>query len=105
MKTPRNELESAVEKRFVRKVKALGGKAYKFVSPNNRSVPDRVVVWPSYGVHFIELKQAGKNPTSAQWEKIEELSERNAVVLCIAGHEEVDLYLEDPERYALMFGL
>ena len=32
--------ESQIEARLVRGVKALGGRAYKFVSPGNTGVPD-----------------------------------------------------------------
>ena len=48
--------ESEIEARLVRGVKALGGVAYKFVSPGNVGVPDRVVVLPGGRVIFVELK-------------------------------------------------
>ena len=50
--------ESEIEARLVRGVKALGGVAYKFVSPGNVGVPDRVVVLPGGRVIFVELKAA-----------------------------------------------
>ena len=34
--------ESELERRFCRLVEQAGGKAYKFVSPGNSGVPDRV---------------------------------------------------------------
>ena len=39
-------LENELEKKLRDKVKKLGGKAYKFVSPGNAGVPDRLVVLP-----------------------------------------------------------
>ena len=51
--------ESEIEARLVRGVKALGGVAYKFVSPGNVGVPDRVVVLPGGRVIFVELKAEG----------------------------------------------
>ena len=44
--------ESEIEARLVRGVKALGGVAYKFVSPGNVGVPDRLVVLPGGRVIF-----------------------------------------------------
>ena len=48
--------ESELEKILVREVAAAGGKAYKFVSPGNDGVPDRIVVLPKGRVYFVELK-------------------------------------------------
>ena len=39
-------LEKEIEKILVTEVKKLGGKAYKFVSPGNSGVPDRIVIFP-----------------------------------------------------------
>lgn len=49
-------LERDVERHLVNGVKAQGDKAYKWVSPGNVGVPDRIVVWPGGKVEFIELK-------------------------------------------------
>tara|TARA_R110000868_G_scaffold244624_1_gene500980 strand:- start:452 stop:718 length:267 start_codon:yes stop_codon:yes gene_type:complete len=59
-------LEKDIEAAFVRRVKALGGTAEKFTSPNRRSVPDRMVMLPGGVVVFVELKAPGKKPTEAQ---------------------------------------
>ena len=39
-------LEREIEKKLVDGVRKLGGRAYKFVSPGNDGVPDRIVVLP-----------------------------------------------------------
>ena len=39
-------LEKDIERKLVAGVKRSGGKAYKFVSPGNVGVPDRIVIWP-----------------------------------------------------------
>jgi len=59
-------LEKDIEAALVKKVKALGGTAEKFTSPNRRSVPDRLVSLPGGRVIFVELKAPGKRPTDAQ---------------------------------------
>jgi len=50
------ELEREVEKYLVKRVAAAGGTAYKFTSPSNRGVYDRLVVMPKGVVWFVELK-------------------------------------------------
>lgn len=54
-------LENEVEKKLAKKVKALGGRAYKFVSPGNAGVPDRLVVMPGGKVGFAEIKRPDRN--------------------------------------------
>ena len=57
-------------------VKAVGGRAYKFISPGNAGVPDRLVLFPCGRIAFVELKAPGKDPTSlqlAQQKKIKSL--------------------------------
>ena len=50
------ERERDVEKTLKREVKNLGGMTYKFVSPGNDGVPDRIIIWPDGHVGFVELK-------------------------------------------------
>jgi len=59
-------LEATVERRLCRRVKTLGGKCDKFVSPGRRSVPDRLVTLPGGRIIFVELKAPGKKPTPLQ---------------------------------------
>lgn len=48
--------ESELERILVNEVKKEGGKAYKWVSPGNDGVPDRIVIFPGGEIYFIELK-------------------------------------------------
>jgi hypothetical protein len=66
-------LESAIENYLREKVKAIGGKAYKFVSPGNVGVPDRIVILPGGKIIFVETKAPGKKPTPLQRKRIAEL--------------------------------
>lgn len=59
-------LEKELEKKFAEAVKKCGGIAFKFVSPGNAGVPDRLVVLPGGHIGFVELKQEGKRPTPLQ---------------------------------------
>ena len=67
------ESEKVLERKLCKAVKDLGGHAYKFVSPNQRGVPDRVCVLPYGIVAFVELKTTGKKPTKLQQMCIDKL--------------------------------
>lgn len=51
--------ESAFERKLCDYIKSLGGKAYKWVSPGVRGVPDRIAILPGGRVIFIEVKRPG----------------------------------------------
>lgn len=48
------------------RVKRAGGIAYKFESPGNAGVPDRLILMPGGRVSFVELKAPGRKPTQLQ---------------------------------------
>ena len=51
-----NMRESEIEKIFMDMVRRTGGKAYKWTSPGNAGVPDRIVIFPGRKPIFVELK-------------------------------------------------
>lgn len=54
-------------------VKALGGGAYKWVSPGCAGVPDRIVILPNGRIFFVELKSEGKTSSARQRKRQAEL--------------------------------
>ena len=58
--------ESRIEKALVRRVKEMGGVAFKFASPSCRGVPDRLVLLPDGRILFVELKAQGHKSTPLQ---------------------------------------
>ena len=58
--------ESSIESKFRDEVKEVGGMAYKFVSPGNAGVPDRVVILQGGKSGFVELKRPGEKTTPLQ---------------------------------------
>lgn len=58
-------LESTIEKKVVAYCNKRGLLTYKFVSPNNRGVPDRIIMGHS-SILFLELKAPGQKPTLLQ---------------------------------------
>ena len=66
-------LEKDIETAVCRYARSKGWIAYKFTSPNRRSVPDRLFCGPNGTHFFIEFKAPGKKPTVKQWREIERL--------------------------------
>lgn len=52
--------ENAVEANICRQVKALGGVAWKWISPGRQGVPDRICILPGGRIIFVELKRPGR---------------------------------------------
>jgi len=75
--------ESQLEQKLVHHITKLGGIAYKFSSPNRRSVPDRLCVMPNGRAFFVELKAPGKAPTPLQRHERELLRALGHTVLVI----------------------
>lgn len=65
--------ESSIESYLVRKVKEHGGLCYKFVSPGNPGVPDRIIITPTGKTVYVELKPRlggwprSRNGREASW--------------------------------------
>lgn len=80
--------ERDIEKILVAEVKKLGGRAYKWVSPGNDGVPDRIVIFPNQQLIFVELKsETGRlSPLQeVQIQRLRDLGQRVAVVKGIDG--------------------
>ena len=58
-------LESRIEKAVCKYAKDHGWLYYKFSSPGNRGVPDRIFMKEGYVV-FVEFKATGKKPSKLQ---------------------------------------
>lgn len=82
--------ETDIEKTLVRAVDEIGGKAFKFTSPGNAGVPDRVVLLNGKA-YFIELKAPGQKLRPLQEyrrKQLEELGFEVYVIDSAAGVEE-----------------
>jgi hypothetical protein len=51
--------ESEIETYFKWVVESMGGKTWKFTSPSNRGVSDRIACLPDGTTWFVELKTRG----------------------------------------------
>ena len=85
--------EQVIERYLTNKVKQLGGKSFKFVSPGNAGVPDRIVIIPGGHIFFIELKAPGKKPRKLQQVVIKQLKQLGCNVLTIDSKEQVKEFI------------
>lgn len=86
--------EKQIEAYLVKKIKQLGGKAYKFVSPGNAGVPDRILVLPGGKIIFAELKRSGGKTTPLQDVQITTLKKLGCDVGIVSSIEEADDCIE-----------
>jgi hypothetical protein len=90
-------LERDIEAYLVKRVKALGGMAYKFVSPSNRGVADRLVVLPGQ-IWFVEVKQETGRLTALQALFMEQMKRMGHNAIVVWSKEEVDAFIATVSR-------
>jgi hypothetical protein len=89
-------LEKTVESKLRKAVEDIGGKAYKFESPGNNGVPDRIVILPKGRIYFIELKKP-KNSKTAALQKLQHQRLKNlgANVRTIYTIEQIEAFIQE----------
>lgn len=89
------KLEKDIESKLRDKIKQLGGRAYKFVSPGNAGVPDRLVVLPGGKLYFVEMKRPGGRTRVLQDRQIVFLEKLGFEVLVISNEEELENFIKN----------
>lgn len=80
--------ERRIEEILIREVTKIGGRTYKWVSPGNSGVPDRIVFFPDGRVFFVELKtESGRLSAQQkiQINRLVNLGQRAVVIRGIDG--------------------
>lgn len=90
--------ESGVERLLTDGVRKIGGRAFKWVSPGNGGVPDRIVILPGCPAVFVELKTAAGKLTRLQRMQLERLKSLGQDVRVLYGENETKLFLEECRR-------
>lgn len=88
-------LEKDIERKLISEVKKLGGRAYKWVSPGNDGVPDRIVILPGMRPVFVELKTESGKLSALQRVQIRRLLDMGQDVRVLKGIREVEQFVED----------
>ncbi len=80
--------ESQIEAKLVRMVRDRGGLCYKFVSPGNPGVPDRLIITPAGRTVYVELKtETGRLANIQKWQLCE-MQKRGADVRVVKGMDQ-----------------
>lgn len=87
-------LEKELERKFVNILRKRGCIVYKFVSPGNAGVPDRLVITPDGKVHFAELKQRGKKMRPLQVMQAMRLAKNHVKVHLVDSMEAIQTFIE-----------
>ena len=89
------EPENKIEKWLNEQVRKLGGKSYKFVSPGNPGVPDRIYLFPGGRIYFVELKRIiGKLSNVQVWQR-EQFRQMGVDVKVIYGMEQAKEFVKE----------
>lgn len=103
--------ESEIERVLVEEVKHLGGRAYKWTSPGNDGVPDRIVFLPDTRVIFVELKTDTGQLSPLQKIQIDRLKKLGQWVEVVKDIQGVKMFFQDlgytdtASRIAIRYGL
>lgn len=87
--------ESKIEKILREEVKKLGGRAYKFVSPGNAGVPDRIILLPAGRIVFCELKKETGRLSKLQSKQIGRILDLGFPVVVLHGEQAVLNFIEE----------
>lgn len=86
--------EKDVEKYLKDEIKKIGGIAYKFVSPGNAGVPDRLVLLPDGLMFFVELKAPGKKTRKIQDRQAGRIRRLGFKVEILDSKNKVDYFID-----------
>lgn len=88
-------LERDIERKLGELLRGQGCLYYKFVSPDNPGVPDRIVITPEGHTIYVELKtEVGRLSNIQKWQ-ICEMRKRGADVRKIAGWDEAKAFARE----------
>ena len=86
-------LEKDIENWLNKQIEQMGGLAFKFVSPGNPGVPDRIYILPNGKVWFVELKQQfGKVANIQKWQR-ERLIRLGCNYRLVKGMDDAKVYV------------
>lgn len=92
-------LEKTLERKLYNQIKKMGGIAYKFISPGNNGVPDRIVVLPTGRIYFVEMKQPkDRRKEELQKYQQERIRSKGGNVWKIFTEEELEAFLEEVSK-------
>jgi hypothetical protein len=95
-------LEKEIENYFVWVVEMAGGKTYKFASPTQRGVSDRVACMPNGETWFVELKRPKGGRVSPQQKMFSaDVLARNQRYALLINKQEIDIWFQEYQTRCL----
>lgn len=86
-------LEKEIEKYFVWTVERAGGKTYKFKSPTQRGVSDRIACMPDGSTWFVELKTKDGRLSPLQKQFANDVIALQQKYACLWTKEQIDEWI------------
>ncbi len=90
MSLARPKKENPIERYLLRQCRDHGLLCMKFVSPARGGVPDRVIVAPTVGTVFVEVKRPGGKPDPRQLATHAKLRRFGAAVYVVDDEASID---------------
>ncbi len=87
--------EKDIEKILISETRKLGGRAFKWVSPGNDGVPDRIVIFPGKPPVFVELKADNGKLSAVQAVQIKRLKDLGQAVEVVKGIDGLSQFFQD----------
>jgi len=84
--------EKEIENYFRWVVELNHGKTWKFTSPQNRGVSDRIACFPNGDVYFVELKRFGGKRSALQYIFAEDMKNLNQKYKLFSTIAEIDTW-------------
>jgi hypothetical protein len=86
-------LEKEIENYFVWTVERAGGRTYKFKSPTQRGVSDRLACMPDGSTWFVELKTKGGRLSELQKRFADDVIALRQNYVCLWSKEMIDEWI------------
>lgn len=91
-------LEKEIEQYFDWVVQRNGGRTYKFRSPAQRGVADRIACLPNGATWFVELKKPGGRLSKLQGLFAGDMRQLGQRYACLWTKEQVDVWMLDQQN-------
>jgi hypothetical protein len=87
--------EIRVEEYLKKQIRKAGGSCYKWTSPGNAGVPDRIVMMPEGRIAFVETKATSKKPRPLQVVQMNILKNLGFRVEVLDSYDAVDRFVAE----------
>lgn len=89
--------ERKIEEKLRKAVRQKGGLCWKFVSPGNARVPDRIILMQKGKFAFVELKATGETMRPLQEKRKRQLQSLGIKVFCLDCVEDIPKVISEIE--------